>query len=67
MVSDWFVLFECEDHPFEFVREKIQVSVAKKDCNIVQSTLYLGERFQGIAIYDKDDYIICILKKFGIP
>jgi len=64
MVSDWFVLFEC-DHPFGFGREKVQVSIPKKDYNIIQNTLHLGEHFQGIAICGKDDYIICVLKKFG--
>lgn len=31
------------------------LNLAKKDCNVVQSTFHLGERFQGIAICGKDD------------
>ena len=61
----WFVLFECEDHSFGFGRGKVQASVAKEDCNIIQSSLHFGEHFQGIAICNKDDYITCVLKKFS--
>ena len=39
--------------------------ISKKDYNIIQNTLHLGELFQGIATCDKDDYIICVLKKFS--
>jgi len=51
MISDWFVLFECEDG----IWKGKGLNLAKKDCNVVQSTFHLGERFQGIAICGKDD------------